>query len=255
MKRIVDGTLFGRENNGFAGVSNVGDSVNWTGHDLAQANLYAFGKLAWNPDEDIEKIVEDWIRLTFGDDRKVLENVSYMLLKSHRTYEKYTTPFGLGWMVNPGHHYGPNPEGYEYSKWGTYHRANWEAIGVDRTSRGTGYTLQYHSPWREIFDDINTCPEDLLLFFHRVRYDHRLKSGKTLIQAMYDLHFEGVEEVEKFIRKWEELKDRVPYDVFERVRERLHTQLEHAKEWRDVINTYFYRRTGIPDEKGRKIYP
>jgi len=255
VKRIVDGTLFDRENNGFAGVSNVGDSVNWTGHDLAQANLYAFGRLAWNPDEEIERIVEEWIKLTFGDDEKVLENVSYMLMKSHRTYEKYTTPFGLGWMVNPGHHYGPNPEGYEYSKWGTYHRANWEAIGVDRTSRGTGYTLQYHSPWKEIYDDINTCPEDLLLFFHRVRYDHRLKSGKTLLQTIYDLHFEGVEEVEEFIKKWEELKDRVSPDIFERVKERLHMQLEHAKEWRDVINTYFYRRTGIPDEKGRKIYP
>ncbi|KAF2959237.1 MULTISPECIES: xylan alpha-(1-_2)-glucuronosidase [unclassified Thermotoga] len=255
VKRIVDGTLFDRKNNGFAGVSNVGDSVNWTGHDLAQANLYAFGRLSWNPDEEIERVVEEWIKLTFGDDEKVLKNVSYMLMKSHRTYEKYTTPFGLGWMVNPGHHYGPNPEGYEYSKWGTYHRANWEAIGVDRTSKGTGYTLQYHSPWKEIYDDINTCPEDLLLFFHRVRYDHRLKSGKTLLQTMYDLHFEGVEEVEEFIKKWEELKDRVPSDIFERVKERLHMQLEHAKEWCDVINTYFYRRTGIPDERGRKIYP
>lgn len=255
VKRIIDGTVFERKNCGIAGVSNVGDDPNWTGHDLAQANLYTFGRLAHNPDESVERIVEDWITLTFGKDEKVKENIKYMLMKSHRAYEKYTTPFGLGWMVNPGHHYGPNPEGYEYSKWGTYHRANCQAIGVDRSSRGTGFTLQYHSPWREIFDSIDSCPEDLLLFFHRVRYDHRMRSGKTLLQSMYDLHFEGVEEVEEFLRKWEEIKDRIDSEKYKRVHERLLMQLEHAKEWRDVINTYFFRKTNVPDEKGRKIHP
>ncbi|WP_461767248.1 alpha-glucuronidase family glycosyl hydrolase [Pseudothermotoga sp.] len=255
VKRIIDGTVFERKNCGIAGVSNVGDDPNWTGHDLAQANLYTFGRLAHNPDESVERIVEDWITLTFGKDERVKENIKYMLMKSHRAYEKYTTPFGLGWMVNPGHHYGPNPEGYEYSKWGTYHRANCQAIGVDRSSRGTGFTLQYHSPWREIFDSIDSCPEDLLLFFHRVRYDHRMRSGKTLLQSMYDLHFEGVEEVEEFLRKWEEIKDRIDSEKYKRVHERLLMQLEHAKEWRDVINTYFFRKTNVPDEKGRKIHP
>lgn len=255
VKRIIDGTVFGKKNCGIAGVSNVGNSPNWTGHDLAQANLYTFGRFAWNPDEDVERVVEDWIVLTFGRDEKVKENIKYMLMRSHGTYEKYTTPFGLGWMVNPSHHYGPNPEGYEYSRWGTYHRANWQAIGVDRSSKGTGFTLQYHSPWREIFDNIETCPEELLLFFHRLRYDHKMRSGKTLLQSMYDLHFEGVEEVEEFLRRWEELEGRIDAEKYERVREKLLMQLEHAKEWRDVINTYFYRRTGIPDEKGRKIYP
>lgn len=255
VKRIIDGTTFGRKNCGMAGVSNVGSDPNWTGHDLAQANLYTFGRLAWDPDESVEKIVDEWIVLTFGKDQKVKDVVKHMLMKSHRTYEKYTTPFGLGWMVNPGHHYGPNPEGYEYSKWGTYHRANYEAIGVDRSSKGTGFTLQYHSPWREIYDSIETCPEDLLLFFHRVRYDHRLKSGKTLIQAIYDLHFEGVEEVEEFVKEWQSLEGKIDPVKYKRVLDRLMMQLEHAREWRDVINTYFYRRTGIPDERGRKIYP
>jgi len=240
---------------GIAGVSNIGDDINWTGHDLAQANLYGFGRLSWNPDDDVEKITKDWIVLTFGKKEKVINNIFYMLIKSHKIYEKYTTPFGLGWMVNPGHHYGPNPEGYEYSHWGTYHRANYEAIGVDRTSKGTGFTLQYNSPWREIFDNIETCPEELLLFFHRVRYDYKLKSGKTLLQSIYDLHFEGVEEAELLREKWIELKDEIEDTIFQRVLNRLNMQIEHAKEWRDVINTYFYRKTGIPDEKGRKIYP
>ncbi len=255
VKKILKGEVFGNKNNGFAGVSNVGNSVNWTGHDLAQANLWTFGKISWNLDESLERIINEWIKLTFGDDKKVIENISYMLINSHRIYEKYTTPLGLGWMVNPGNHFGPNPEGYEYSHWGTYHRADFKAIGVDRTSRGTGFTLQYHHPWREIFDDIEKCPEDLLLFFHRVPYDFKLKSGKILLQFIYDSHFEGVEEAEKLKEKWLELKGKIDKEKFERVLEKLNQQIKHAKEWRDVINTYFYRKTGIPDEKGRKIYP
>lgn len=255
VREILKGNVFERMNNGIAGVANIGDDNNWTGHDLAQANLYTFGELSWNPDESIENIVDRWIRLTFGNDRKVVENITYMLLRSHRIYEKYTTPLGLGWMVNPGYHYGPNPEGYEYSHWGTYHRANYEAIGVDRSSRGTGYTLQYHSPWREIYDDINTCPEDLLLFFHRVPYSYKLKSGKTLLQFIYDCHFEGVEEAKELRNKWIELKGKIDDKIYERVLKRFDLQIKNAIEWRDVINTYFYRKTGIPDEKGRKIYP
>jgi len=255
VKEILKGNVFNKKNNGFAGISNVGDDPNWTGHDLAQSNLYTFGRLAWNPDEKIEKILEDWIKLTFGDDKKIVENISFMLLKSHRIYENYTTPLGLGWMVNPGYHYGPNPEGYEYSHWGTYHKANWEAIGIDRTSKGTGYTLQYHSPWKKIYEDIEKCPEDLLLFFHRIPYNFKLKSGKTLLQFIYDSHFEGVEGAEELREKWIELKGKIDGKIFERVLERLNKQMEDAKEWRDVINTYFFRKTGIPDEKGRKIYP
>uniref|UniRef100_A0A7C5Z9K7 Xylan alpha-1,2-glucuronidase n=1 Tax=Caldicellulosiruptor owensensis TaxID=55205 RepID=A0A7C5Z9K7_9FIRM len=255
VKRIVDGSLFGMKYAGFAGVSNIGDSINWTGHDLAQANLWTFGKLAWDPDKKIEDIAKEWVILTFGDDKKVVDNILWMLLNSHAIYEKYTTPLGLGWMVNPGHHYGPNPEGYEYSKWGTYHRADTKAIGVDRTSKGTGYTLQYSKTWQEIFDDINKCPEELLLFFHRVPYDFKLKNGKTLIQFMYDSHFEGAEMVDELIEKWEELRGKIDEEIFNRVYERLKMQKEHAIEWRDVINTYFYRKTGIPDEKGRVIYP
>lgn len=254
VKRIVDGSLFNKTNCGLAGVSNIGDDFNWTGHDLAQANLYTFGKLSWNPDEKIEDIVDEWIKLTFGHNKKVIEGITYLLLNSHSIYEKYTTPLGLGWMINPGHHYGPSPEGYEFSMWGTYHRASTEAIGVDRTSKGTKYTSQYSKHWQEIYDDINKCPEKLLLFFHRVNWNHKLKNGKTLIQYMYDTHFEGVEEVKVLIEKWTELKDLVSNDVYDRVLDRLNKQYEHSKEWRDVINTYFYRKTGIKDEQKRHIY-
>ncbi|MEJ5229111.1 MAG: alpha-glucuronidase family glycosyl hydrolase [Pseudothermotoga sp.] len=255
IKRIIDGTVFGMKNCGMAGVANTGDSVNWTGHDLAQANLWTFGKLAWNPDDSLQHILEEWIKLTFGSEKTLLKNLSHMLMNSRKAYEEYTTPYGLGWMVNPGHHYGPNPEGYEYSHWGTYHRANWEAIGVDRTSKGTKFTQQYHSPWRKVYDDPNSCPEELLLFFHRLRYDYKMKNGKTLLQNIYDLHFKGVEKIEEFVKLWNELSPFIDEKRFTRVKDKLQTQLENAKEWRDAVNTYFYRKTGIPDERGRVIYP
>ncbi len=255
VKRIIDGTIYNKKSCGIAGVANIGDDPNWTGHDLAQANLWSFGKLAWDPDQDLKEIVEEWIKLTFGDDEIVLKNITYLLMSSREVYESYTTPFGLGWMVNPGHHYGPNPEGYEYSHWGAYHRANWEAIGVDRTSRGTGFTLQYNEPWRSVYDDIEKCPEELLLFFHRVPYNFKMKNGKTLLQNIYDLHFNAVEKVQEFINLWNDLEGKIDPSIFLRVKKRLEMQLLHAIEWRDVVNTYFYRKTAIGDEKGRIIYP
>jgi alpha-glucuronidase len=177
-----------------------------------------------------------------------------MLLESRHVYEKYNAPLGLGWMVNINHHYGPSPEGYEYMKWGTYHRATHEAIGVDRTTHGTDFTAQYHWYVRDKYENMNTCPEKLLLFFHRLPYTHRLKSGQTLLQYIYDTHFEGVEDVRRFIQIWDDLRDALPPEAYASVRERFDMQLANAREWRDVINNYFYRLTGIPDEKGRRIY-
>ena len=113
---------------------------------------------------------------------------------------------------------------------------------------------RYNEPWSAIYADRNLCPEELLLFFHYVRYDEVLKSGKTLIQHIYDTHFEGVEEVEEMIERFDGLQNKLPGDVYDRVRERMERQLENAIEWRDRINTYFYRKSGVPDEKGRKIY-
>lgn len=246
--------LMGREVGAVCAVANTGGDRNWTGHTLAQANLYAFGRMAWDPGLTAEQVTREWVALTFGSDPAVREGVTGMLLKSRGAYEKYAAPLGVGWMVNAGHHYGPSVDGYEYARWGTYHRADNTAIGVDRTSRGTGLTRQY-DPWlTRLYDDPAACPEELLLFFHRLPYGYRLKSGKTLLQHIYDTHFEGVEEVEGFIRTWESLKGKLPEETYLSVRERLARQLVNAKEWRDVINTYFRRKTGLPDEKGRTIF-
>ena len=115
---------------------------------------------------------------------------------SYSAYEKYTAPLGIGWMVNPGYHFGPNVDGDEYDRWGTYHRASHSAIGRDRSTRGTGYAAQYPEPLKSMYNEIvkKTCPEELLLFFHRVRFDHIMKNGKTLIQRIYDDHFEGTQQ-------------------------------------------------------------
>ena len=236
-------------------ISNVGQDENWTGHTLAQANLFAFGRMAWDPGLTARQVTEEWIRQTFGNDPALLTKLTEMLLSSRAIYEKYNAPLGIGWMVTVGRHYGPSIDGYEYMKWGTYHRANHQAIGVDRTEKGTGFTAQYHPFLNALYSDKSTCPEELLLFFHRLPYGYRLRSGKTLLQHIYDTHFEGVEEVRGLIAAWDSLKESLPPPVHASVSKRLSRQLENALEWRDVVNTYFYRRTGIPDAQGRTIYP
>lgn len=164
---VASGRLFGRKRGGLAAVTNIGDEANWTGHVLAQANLYGYARLAWNSRLSSEQIAREWVRMTFRQDVELEEVILKMLLSSYPIYEEYTTPLGVGWMVNPDHHYGPNVDGYEYSKWGTYHYADCHGIGVDRTVRtGTGYAGQYHSPQSEIFESLEQCPDELLLFFH-----------------------------------------------------------------------------------------
>lgn len=251
---IVSGRTFGQKNCGMAAVANTGNDENWTGHDLAAANLYGFGRLAFDPSLSPEEIAREWIRLTYGRDKQVEETILFMLMESWPAYEKYTSPLGIGWMVNPGVHYGPNVDGYEYDRWGTYHRADHLGIGVDRSHEGTGYALLYREPHASVYDDMEKCPEELLLFFHHVPYTWKLKSGKTVIQHIYDTHFEGAETVDEMARRFEALEGKLPDKVFERVRMRLSHQREHAREWRDQINAYFYRKSGIPDEKGREIF-
>jgi alpha-glucuronidase len=242
---------------GLVAVSNVGDDEYWTGHPLAQANLYAFGRLAWDPTLSPSAVLDEWISLTFpGADPVLRETLHAMMDDSWRTYEMYTAPLGVGFMVKPHHHYGPDVDGYEYSQWGTYHFADRDGVGVDRTrATGTGYTGQYPPPWRDVYESLSTCPDELLLFFHHVPYGHRLHSGKTVIQHIYDTHFEGVERVRALRPLWDRVAGLVDPALHARVAERLDEQLRSAIEWRDQINTYFYRKSGVPDAHGRTIYP
>ncbi len=251
---IVSGRMYGQKNCGMAAVANTGNDANWTGHDMAAANFYGFGRLAFDTELTAEEIAAEWIRCTYGCDAEVYRVMLRLLMDSWSIYESYTSPLGIGWMVNPSHHYGPNVDGYEYDRWGTYHRSDCHGMGVDRTVRGTGYTQQYNEPNASMYEEVETCPEELLLFFHHVPYTWQLKTGKTLIQHIYDSHFEGAMQAQQMLDKFRRLQDILEPEVYNRIYERLKIQSDHAKEWRDRINTYYFRMSGIPDEKGRTIY-
>ncbi|MFP4113960.1 MAG: alpha-glucuronidase family glycosyl hydrolase [Spirochaetales bacterium] len=252
---IVSGAARPMSHGGMVGVANVGDDENWTGHHLAQANLYGFGRLAWDPSLASARITEEWTRMTFGHDPEVGQTVGDMLLGSWLTYERYTAPLGVGWMCNPSHHYGPNPDGYEYSPWGTYHFADHKGVGVDRTvATGTGYSSQYDATNAEMYESLKSCPDELLLFFHHVPYRHTLRSGNTVIQHIYDTHFQGVEEVEAMRDGWMQLAGTVDERRYREVLARLDEQFEDASLWRDVINTYFLRKSWVSDTRDRPIH-
>lgn len=251
---IVAGRTFAQSACGMAAVTNTGNDENWTGHDFAALNWYGFGRLAFTTALSAKEIAEEWIKLTVTKEEKAVKALTDMALCSREVYEKYTSPLGIGWMVNPSHHYGPNVDGYEYDRWGTYHRADLHGIGVDRTTKGTGYTTQYREENFKMYEDPATCPEELLLFFHYIRYDYVLKSGKTLIQHIYDTHFEGAEQAEGFLETIKSLQDVIPEDIYKRILPRFEHQAAHAKDWRDIVNSYFYRKSGIEDAKGREIF-
>ena len=251
---IISGRTFGSRYSGIAAVTNTGNDFNWTGDYLAGANLFGFGRLAFDTGLSSAEIAEEFIRMTISGDDDTVDTIKRILLPSRAIYEKYTCPLGIGWMVKPNTHYGCSVDGYEYDRWGTYHRADHLGLGVDRTDKGTGYALQYNEPNASIYNSAEKCPDELVLFFHHLPYTHVLHSGKTVIQHIYDSHFEGYEEAKQLAAKWETLKDKVDPEIFNNVSERFTRQLYNAREWCDQVNTYFHRISGIEDAKGREIY-
>ncbi|EGP5213413.1 alpha-glucuronidase [Enterococcus faecium] len=255
VKEILSEQSPNPKNSGVAAVVNVGMDDNWTGHKLAQANLFGYGRLIWNNELSTEDIITEWIELTFDLDDSAHHLLKEILVTSYQTYENYTAPLGIGFMVRPNHHYGPDVDGYEYDRWGTYHFADRNGIGVNRTAKdGTGYTMQYADYWYEIYENLAICPDELVLFFHHLPYEHILQSGKTVIQHIYDTHFEGYEKVNSYIADWASLRGQIDEVSYQNVAERLQEQERSARDWKDQINTYFYRKSGIPDAYGRTIY-
>lgn len=250
------GPSVGERASALVAVANTGDDPFWTGHPLAQANLYTVGRLAWRPDADPGELLDEWIGLTFpAAPARLAEGVREVLAGSWRTYEKYTAPLGVGFMVSPGHHYGPSVDGYEYSPWGTYHFADRDGVGVDRSAAtGTGYAAQYPKPWSEVYESPESCPDELLLFFHHVPYGHVLRDGRTVIQYIYDTRFEGVAEAAEARATWASLAPLVDPARHARVAERYEEQMRGAREWCDQVNSYFLRKSGVPDARGRRIY-
>jgi alpha-glucuronidase len=253
VKDLVAGKTFHRPSGGFVGVSNVGREATWLGHPLAMANLYGFGRLAWNPDLGAARIAEEWTRLTFGDDPHVVNTIVGMQLRSWPAHEAYTGPLGAGTLTDIlGPHFGPGIESSERNGWGQWHRADHQGIGMDRTvATGTGFIGQYRPPVAAVYESLASCPDELLLFMHHVPYTYVLHSGKTVIQHVYDSHYEGAATAAAFVKEWESLRGLVDPLRFEEVLERQEFQAGHARVWRDAICSWFLRMSGIPDERGR----
>jgi alpha-glucuronidase len=227
---------------GIAGVANIGLDKNWCGHHFSQANWYAFGRLAWNPYLTSEQIADEWLEATFNASNN--EALKSMMLRSREACVDYMMPIGLHHIFKFDHHYGPEPQGFIPSypiEWCPvyYHKANNDSIGFDRTHTGSNATAQYREPYCQLYDDINTCPERYLLWFHRVPWSYRMKSGRTVIEEM-DFHYtRGVKEVEDFIQIWNEAKPCIDEQRWKEVDARLQHQLENAKEWKKVCMDYF----------------
>ena len=227
---------------GIAGVANIGLDKNWCGHHFSQANWYAFGRLAWNPNLTSEQIAEEWLGLTFNASNN--EALKSMMLRSREACVDYMMPIGLHHIFAFDEHYGPEPDGYNAHvplEWCPvyYHKANNDSIGFDRTHTGSNATAQYREPYCTLYDNINTCPERYLLWFHRVPWSYRLKSGRTVLEEMDFRYARGVKEVEDFIRIWNEAKPNIDEQRWQEVDARLQHQLENAKEWQKVCMNYF----------------
>jgi alpha-glucuronidase len=253
VKQIVEGRSFHRPLGGFAGVANVGLDTNWLAHPLAMANLYGFGRLAWNPDLTSATIAEDWTRLTFGNDPLVVSTIDRMLLSSWPIYEQYTGPLGLGTLTDIlGSHYGPDPQSVERNGWGQWFRADPTGVGMDRTTAtGTGFIGQYPPQVARVYESLATCPDDLLLFMHHVPYTFRLHAGPTVIQYLYNAHYAGAQGAANLVTEWKTLKGRIDDQRYEHVLRLQEYQAGHAIVWRDAINNYFRAMSGIPDDQGR----
>jgi alpha-glucuronidase len=253
VKDLVAGKTFHRPSGGFAGVANVGMDANWLGSPLAMANLYGFGRLAWNPNLSAETIIEEWTRLTFGNDPPVVRTIDALQLDSWHVYESYTGPLGAGTLTNIlGNHYDPAPESSEENGWGQWHRADHAGIGMDRTvATGTGFIGQYPPAVQKLYESLAACPDELLLFFHHVPYTYVLHSGKTVIQHTYDSHYDGAERAREFVSRWKTLEGHVDDERYRDILARFEYQAGQAVVWRDTICKWIYGLSGIGDEKNR----
>jgi alpha-glucuronidase len=253
VKEIVEGKSFHQPLGGFVGVANVGLDTNWLHHPMAMANLYGFGKLAWNPDLTTNQIIDSWTRLTFGNNQRVVSTIDELQSNSWHVYEQYTGSLGIGTLTNIlGIHYGPGIESAERNGWGQWFRGDSKGIGMDRTvATGTGYIGQYPPELAKEYESLATCPDDLLLFMHHVPYDHRLHDGKTVVQYVYDAHYAGAAAAATYAPRWQQLHGLIDDERYQQILTLFTYQAGHAIVWRDAITRWFQRISGIPDQLGR----
>ncbi|MGH3487286.1 MAG: alpha-glucuronidase family glycosyl hydrolase [Actinopolymorphaceae bacterium] len=242
---IVAGSVYDYRHSGVAGVMNFGSDVNWTRHHLAAANTHGFGRLAWNPRLTSAQIAEEWVRMTFGSHAQLVEVLTRMLLRSREIYESYNSPLGAGFVQAGADHFDPCVECNE-----PWHQSDGEGVGFDRTvATGTGTTGHYHPAVSAVFESLDTCPDELLLFWHHVPYIHRLHSGKTVIQHIYDSHFDGLEDAYGLRQLWKAQQSQVDSRRYAEVWERFDRQVDHATRWRDNLVPYWFSHSRILDEQ------
>ncbi|CAK7199267.1 hypothetical protein SEUCBS139899_001942 [Sporothrix eucalyptigena] len=244
---------FGWPVTGYTAVVNVGRDTTWLGHHLAMANLYAYGRLAWSPEAGARDLLDEWTRLTWGTDPVVVETVGNLLMDSWPAYEAHSGNLGIQTLCDILYtHYGPSPASQDGNGWGQWTRADQHGLGMDRTvATGTGFSGQYHPEVASLYENIETTPDDLLLWFHHVPYTHVLKSGKTVIQHFYDAHYEGAATVQTYPGRWEALRGKVDNARFEHVGFKLRYQAGHALVWRDSVCRFYHALSGIDDDKKR----
>ena len=233
---------------GISGVANIGDDANWCGHPFSQANWYAFGRLAWNPSLSAEEIAHEWLVQTYeNQDEKFTKPVEMMMMTSREACVNYMMPLGLHHIFKFDHHYGPEPDGFIASyplEWCPvyYHKADAKGIGFDRSSKGTDAVGQYPEPYRSLYDNIETCPEEYLLWFHHVAWDYKMKSGSTLWQELCMKYNMGVAMVEVYRDYWHTSAKQYMKgheQEWQHTDSLLNVQLENAKEWRETCLKYF----------------
>ena len=230
---------------GIAGVANIGKDANWCGHHFSQANWYAFGRLAWNPDLTSEQIAREWLEQTFSTDENFVFLISTVMEESREACVSYMMPLGLHHIFKFDHHYGPEPDGFkkEYPiEWCPvyYHQADKDGVGFNRSSTGTNAVSQYREPYASQYDKLETCPENLLLWFHHLPWDYKMKDGSTLWESLQYHYNQGVIMTETYQNLWHnKMKAYVDEQRWREVDERLKIQVENAREWRDVCLGYF----------------
>ncbi len=249
--RVIDGSVYPHPLSAMAGVANIGDVRNWTGHPFGQANWYAFGRLAWDPDLDSGAIATEWIRMTFSNDAAALNKIREMMLASREIAVQYMTPLGLHHIMYYGHHYGPGPwvdSGRQDWTSVYYHRADSLGLGFNRSSSGSDAVSQYHPATRDVFDNLQTCPENLLLWFHHVPWNYKMRSGKTLWGELCHQYDSGVQSVNWLQQQWRSLEGMIDSGRFSLVDGLLVKQARDAQIWRDGCLLYFqsFSRKAFP---------
>src|SRR5688572_7860730 len=243
VEKVIDGSLYDHDLNGIAGVSNIGNDINWCGHPFAQANWYALGRLSWDYDLSSEQIADEWIKQTFTNNKSAAVVIKNIMLHSHEALVNYMTPIGLTHIMYNGHHYGPMPWGNTLHRpdWNPvyYHRADSTGIGFDRTEKGTNALTQYKPEVRTQFEDINKCPDEYLLWFHHASWDHPMKTGRTLWNELCYKYYTGVDSVRSFQQQWNRLEKYIDEARFTQVKQLLNIQVNDAIWWRNACLLYF----------------